>query len=253
MFPLQLNRFRIHNGEIHFRDLTRKPKVDVHIDQLEAEAVGLTNHPGKGESLPATFHATARAMDESQLRLDMRLDPLAANPTFDMDAELKQLQLTTLNDFLKAYAHVEAKGGTFSLFSEMAADHGNFKGYVKPLIKDAKFLSPVKKDEGVLQIAWEAVVAGVAAIFENQPKHQLGTQIPLSGRFANPKAGIIPSVGSLLRNAFIRALHPDIGHSIDFEDVSGGKPTKGAGTVKKEDLQKQENAGKVDHAIKTTK
>lgn len=253
MFPLQLNRIRIHDGEIHFRDLTRAPKVNIHLDQLEAEAVGLTNHPGKGEALPATVHISGRAMNEANLRVDIRLDPLAANPTFDMDAELKQLKLTTLNDFLEAYAKIDAKGGTFSLYTEMAADHGSFKGYVKPLLKDVKIFAPGEKKESILQNAWEAVVAGVESVFENHQKQQLATQIPLSGKFANPKAGIIPSVTSLLRNAFIQALHPDLTHSISFQDVNGGKPTKGAGTVKPEDLKKDEKAGEVGKAVKTAK
>jgi hypothetical protein len=252
MFPLSINRFRIHDGEIHFRDLTRTPKVDIHLDQLEAEAVGLTNRPGKGETLPATFHATARAMDEAKMRIDIRLNPLAKDPTFDMDAELKTLKLVTLNDFLKAYGKVDAEGGTFSMYTEMAADHGNFKGYVKPLLKDVKIFSPGKEeDRGLLKTAWEALVAGVVTVFENHEKEeggsrkdQVGTQIPLSGKFSNPNAGIMASVGALLRNAFIRALRPDLAHTVGFKDVSGGKPTKGAGTVEKGELKKDEKAGK---------
>ena len=145
LFPLDINRFAIHDGEIHFRDLTRSPKVDIHLDHLEALAKGLTTVPRKSEALPATFHAEGRAMNHADLRVDLKLDPLAKEPTFDLDAELTALKLATLNDFLKAYAKVDAEGGTFSLFTEMAASKGAFKGYVKPLIKDLKIFSPGKK------------------------------------------------------------------------------------------------------------
>jgi hypothetical protein len=221
---LDINRFAVHDGEIHFRDLTRQPKVDIHLDHLEALAKGLTTVPRKGEALPATFHAEGRAMDHADLRIDLKLDPMAKDPTFDLDAELIALKLTTLNDFLKAYAKVDAEGGTFSLYTEMAADKGSFKGYVKPLVKDLKIFSPGKKDEGgVLETIWEAMVAGVANIMENKEKEQVATQIPLSGRFSNPEAGIWRSVGYLLRNAFVRALRPNLAHSVGFEDVTGGK------------------------------
>jgi hypothetical protein len=224
MFPLDINRFEIHDGEVHFRDLTRTPKVDVHLDHIQALAKGLTNRPRADEALPATFHATARAMDHADVRLDLKLDPFAKDPTFDMDGELSGLKLTTLNDFLKAYAKVDAEGGTFALYTEMAAYKGAFKGYVKPIAKDVKIFSPGEKDEGGFwQSAWEALVAGTEKLLENRKKDQVATQVPLSGRFANPTAGIWRSVGYLLRNAFIQALRPSLTHSVGFEDVTGGK------------------------------
>lgn len=224
LFPLQINRFHIDDGEIHFRDLTRDPKVDVHLDHIDALATGLTTRPKGGEALPAIFQATGRAMDHARLRLDIKLDPWARYPTFDMDGELTDLRLPTLNDFLKAYAKVDAEGGTFSLYTEMAADSGRFKGYVKPILKDVKIFSPGKKDEGgALESAWQALVGGVEELLENKKEDQLATQVPLAGRFSNPSAGIWASVGYLLRNGFIRALSPSLSHSIDFRDVGGKK------------------------------
>jgi hypothetical protein len=241
LFPLEINRFTIHDGAIHFRDLTRTPKVDIHIDRIEALAKGLTTHPRPDEALPATFHATGRAMDHAKLRVDIKLNPTAKEPTFDMDSELSGLNLVALNDFLKAYAKVDAEGGTFSLYTEMAASKGRFKGYVKPLMKDMKIFSPGKKDEGgFLESTWEAMVAGVTNIFENKEKDQVATQVPLSGRFSNPEAGIWPSVGQLLRNAFISALRPSLTHSVGFEDVTGGKQSG----IDKKDAEKAKEKAK---------
>ncbi|MDB5102729.1 MAG: hypothetical protein JWP91_418 [Fibrobacteres bacterium] len=246
MFPLDINRFEVHQGEVHFRDLTRTPKVDIHLDHLEALAKGLTTRPRAGEALPATFHATGRAMNHANLRVDLKLNPMAKDPTFDLDAELTGLKLTALNDFLKAYAKVDAEGGTFSLYTEMAANKGSFKGYVKPLAKDVKIFSPGKKDEGgVLETIWEAMVAGVTNIMENKPKQQVATQVPLAGKFSNPQAGIWRSVGYLLRNAFISALRPNLTHSVGFEDVTGGKQSG----IKESDVKKiegEKKAGKKD-------
>jgi len=242
LFPLDINRFTIHNGEIHFRDLTRTPKVDIHLDQIEALAKGLTTRPRGGEALPATFHATGRAMNHAKLRLDIKLDPWARYPTFDMDGELTGLELKTLNDFLKAYAKVDAEGGSFSLYTEMAGDNGNFKGYVKPILKDVRIFSPGKKNEGgLLESAWQALVGGVEEVLENKQKHQLATQVPLAGKFKNPSAGIWASVGYLLRNGFVRALSPSLTHSVSFLDVSGGKD---AGITPKDAKKAEEKAKK---------
>jgi hypothetical protein len=238
--PLDINRLQIYDGEIHFRDLTRTPKVDVHLDQIDALAKGLTTRPRGDKALPATLHATARAMNHAKLRLDMKLDPWARDPTFDMDGELTGLQLTTLNDFLRAYAKVDAQGGTFSLFTEMAADSGRFKGYVKPILKDVQIAPPDKKDAGLLHSAWDALVGGAEEVLENKSKHQLATEVPLAGKFKNPRAGLWASVGYLLRNGFIRALSPSLTHSIQFGDVSGGK----AGGITPKEARKAEEKAK---------
>lgn len=138
----------------------------------------------------------------------MKLNPLAPQPTFDVNAQLTGLRLVELNDFFRSYAKVDVEGGTFNRFTEAAAADGKFKGYVKPMMKDLKILDLEDEEEGLLKLMWESVVAGVSELLENQPKDQVATQIPIQGDFSNPKAGIWPSVGSLLRNAFVQALKP---------------------------------------------
>jgi hypothetical protein len=232
LFPFTINRFEIRDGAIHYQDMRSKPVVDLRIDNIHALATGLTNaqeaeatedtegKQGEGKSeaaLPARFNATARAMGHAPLRIDLGLAPLAKDPTFDLDAELTDLDLTTLNAFFEAYAGVDVEKGTFSLFTEATASHGRFQGYAKPLMRDLKILEPEKDDSNPLRLAWEALVAGVSEIFENQPKEQVGTQIPFSGTIEGPNPDIWRTVSALLRNAFIRALRPSLEGTIHLD------------------------------------
>lgn len=217
LFPLTINRFEILQGEIHFRDFHRTPKVDIHLDHLDAVATGLTNSQEQSSPLPATFKLTGRAMGHAPLRIDMKVAPLADDPTFDLNAELTDLKLTTLNDYFNAYAFMDVESGTLNLFTEMAAKEGAFKGYIKPLTKNLNILDLEKDAQNPLRLAWETITGAVGQIFENQPRAQVGTQIPFSGRFSDPNPDIWKTVGTLLRNAFIRALHPDLNNSIQFE------------------------------------
>jgi hypothetical protein len=217
LFPLTINRFEIRDGDIHFRDFHSDPKIDIHLDHLNAVATGLTNAQETTSPLPATFNLTGRAMDHAPLRVDMKIAPLALDPTFDLNAELTGLKLVSLNDYFNAYAYMDVEKGTLSVFTEVASKEGNFKGYLKPLTKDLDILSLKKDSKNPVRLAWEAVVAGVGQLFENQPKAQVGTQIPFSGKYSDPNPDVWKTVGYLLRNAFIRALHPDLNNSIQFE------------------------------------
>lgn len=231
LFPFEIHRFRIREGQVHYRDPYRKPKVDIHLDHLEAEARGLTNARGSSRDLPARFNATGRAMGHAGLEVEMRLAPLAESPTFDLNAQLTGLKLPELNEFFRAYANVDVEGGTFNLYAEAAAADGRFKGYAKPLLKDLKVLDLEDEEDGPLKLMWEAMVAGVSEVLENQPKDQVATQIPIAGSFESPDAGIWPTVGFLLRNAFLQALRPSLAHTIAISDV---KPPQGGKSAKRE-------------------
>lgn len=253
LFPFTINRFEIRDGALHFKDPARAPPVDIRIDDIDALAHGLTNAqkgadpdaPGREQgtrvdeagardtaaapregardrdALPATFRLTARAMGHAPLTINLALAPLADAPTFDLDAELTSLDLTTLNSFFRAYADVDVERGTFSVYTEIAAADGRFAGYVKPLTRDIKVLD-LDTDEGnLISLAWEALVAGAAQLLENPPKVQVGTKIPFRGTFSDPEPEIWSTIAYLLRNAFIRALQPGIEHSIQLE----GGPT----------------------------
>ena len=130
---------------------------------------------------------------------------------------------------------MDVENGTLRLYTEVAAKDGKFKGYIKPLTKDLDILSLKQDDKNPLRLAWEAMVAGVGQFFENQPKAQVGTQVPFSGSFSDPNPEIWSTVGHLLRNAFVRALHPDLNNSIKFE---------GGPTLKEEKRQEKKESKK---------
>src|SRR5690606_31466987 len=169
------------------------------------------------------------------LVVNLAMAPLAETPTFDLDAELKTLDLTALNTFFRAYADVDVERGTFSVYTEIAAADGGFEGYVKPLTKDLKVLDLDSHEGGLLGTAWEALVAGVAQLLENPPAEQVGTKIPFRGTFSEPRTEIWSAVAYLLRNAFVRALQPGIENSIRLE---------GGPTLEEQESQEDEEAAR---------
>jgi hypothetical protein len=233
--PIKLNKVSIRNGEIHYRDFNSNPKIDIYLDKLEAEALNLSNTNKSNELLPSTVTAHSNAYGDGTFDLKMKLNALAKQPTFDLNAELKDVNLVKLNDFLKAYAKIDVKRGKFGLYTEIASKDGAYKGYIKPLISDLDVLQLNKEEGNVLQIAWEAVVAGVGEILENKPNDRIASKIPISGNYKTSQIDIWTTVGSLLKNAFISALKPSIDQSISINNVGGGTSSGfGSGEEKKE-------------------
>lgn len=224
--PLKVNRFEVHNGRIQYIDENSKPPVNVALTEAEIVGLNLINsYDSAGTILPASIQARANIYDGT-LSLNMKLDPLAGVPTFDMNAELKNTNLAKLNDFFKAYAKADVSQGSFGLFTEIAAKEGRFTGYVKPLIKDLKVLGEEDRKDNILKKLWEGIVGTAGEVFENQRNDRLATKIPFEGRVENPRANVWYAIAQVLQNAFVHALQPSLDQEINIAAVETKKEDK---------------------------
>ncbi len=214
LMPLTINHFEIENGQIHYIDKYSTPHVDIAMTNLQVKADNLSNVNDSAKLLPAKLIASG---DVYNGRFDLNVDfnALEKQPTFDLNAGLKNIQMVSLNDFFKAYANFQLDQGNLGLYTEFAAKNGNFKGYVKPIIKDLK----VKKEGDFLDIVWENIVAGAATILENRKKDQVATKVPIEGRFDQPDTDLWTAINYVLRNAFVYALKPSIDNEINIGKV----------------------------------
>lgn len=101
--PVDVNRCELHDGKLVYIDRTREPNVDVAITELNATALNLRNAYQSTDVLPATIEATGNVY-KGAMRLSMKLNPLAEEPTFDLNAEVEKTDLTAINDMFKASA-----------------------------------------------------------------------------------------------------------------------------------------------------
>jgi len=225
LMPLQVNRFEINHGKIQYIDQFSSPKVDVNMTDVNVLALNLKNSYDSTVLLPATVRADADIY-EGTLDFNLKLNPLADKPTFDMNAELKNTNLVLLNDFFKAYANIDVNKGTFGMYTEVAAKQGAFTGYVKPIVRGLDVYGPEDKKDNIFRKIWEGLAGGASEVLENQPKDQFATKIPFEGRLDDPKANIWITIANVLQNAFINALQPSIDNDITIGSVEKKKKEK---------------------------
>jgi hypothetical protein len=219
LLPINVNRFAVVDGELHFQNLRAEPDVDIYLDRISLVARNLTNSEKLSETLSATVSGTARAMQSGDLSLEMKLDPVEQHPTYELAFELKELRLPELNTFLKHYLSVEARDGWISLVGESKARDGGFRGYAKPLVRDLDILHVKKENKGIGEAVKGFFVKIIANVFENKAKEQLATKIEFSGTFENPDISVWDAVASFLRNAFVQALEPRLEGTVAPEQV----------------------------------
>lgn len=209
LFPFRINRLAAYDGAVHFRDFHSDPKVNLFVSGIRFEGKNITNAEDSNEDMFADFHTTGKAMGVADLVVNLHANALANRPTFRLDGTLEALPVRHLNDFLRAYANVDAEAGTFELYTELNADNGRIQGYAKPFFKDVKFLDWKKdvKEKSVLQALWEGLIEVGKEVLESD-EDAVASRIPLKGQVDETHPDTFAAIGSLLRNAFIEALVP---------------------------------------------
>jgi hypothetical protein len=220
LFPFRINRFDVKNGEVHFMTFHTTPNVDIHLDNLSVHASNLTNSARLSKTLAASIDAQGTTMGTGALKGHLDIDPYAQKPTFKLTIQLKQVDLPTLNAFFNAYAAVDVASGTFEMYSEVTAAGGTFTGYVKPLFANMHIADLKKDEKNPFRVIWAFLVDLATRILTNRSTDKLGTEIPISGSFDNPKTNIWATIGGILKNAFILALQPGFKNKITLQGAA---------------------------------
>jgi len=247
LMPLKINRFEVNDGTIRYADNTSTPKVDIALKQTHILALNLKSVIDDKVELPSTVTAQANAY-EGTLSFNMKLNALADNATFDLNAEIKNTNLVLLNGFLKAYGNFDVHRGNFGLYTEMAAKDGKFKGYVKPIIKDLKVVGIEDRHDTFFNKVWEQIVGAAGEIFRNQKKDQIATKVNMEGSFKNPKTKTLDAIWEVLLNAFVQALLPEVDNTISINSVKTKTPQD-----KRNSLQRIFSSGKKNNEDKKKK
>ncbi len=219
--PIDVNRFEVYNGAFQFNDPTSSPQVHLSMENVEIHAENLSSVRNNAQLLPAWVSMDADVY-RGHFMLDIDLDPLAGSPTFDLAATLEGTDLTLFNEFFQAYANFDVQQGTFGLYTEIAAKDGKFLGYVKPVIKDIEVLGPQDRDKSIGKKLWEGLVGLGGMLLTNPKEDQIATRVPLEGDLRRPDVRTWYAIIDLLRNAFIRALEPQVDNEINIAEVPGG-------------------------------
>ncbi len=231
--PLKVNSLAVNRGVIHYIDAESLPKVDIFMTETYVLAENLSNVIDSTQ-LPSSIHSTAN-MSGGAMHFDMRLNPLAADPLFEMKVKLENADITLFNDFFLAYGKFDIHRGNFGLYAEFSAAHGKFIGYVKPVIKNLDVVGPEAHKHGILHLLWEDIVGAAGVLLRNHPHDQIATKIPIEGTFKQlDKIDTWSAVAILLRNAFIQALIPSIDNEINLNSINNPpKDEKKKGFFKK--------------------
>lgn len=219
LMPISVNRLVINSGKISYKDFTTEPIVDVFVDSLYLRAENLKNVEGNKQELPAPFRIAAETTGGGQLAANGEIDVLQEIPGIDLNFKLTGVDLTALNDFIKAYAGFDVEKGQFAVYSEFKLVDGKMEGYIKPFFDNLEVFEWEQdvEEQGFFKSLWEGVAGLVSEVVENEPKDVIATKVPIDGTVDHTRIGIWAGAFNILKNAFLDAFTRGLEGSINYD------------------------------------
>ena len=217
--PFRFNTIVVHDGTATFRAPGIDSKDALVASSMDGEITNMTNVVDSGKETFAGFKATAVVLETGSAAVAGSANPLAPTPTFDVNLTVKGVKLPKVNPWLREYIKADAEAGDFELYTELAAADGRFRGYAKPVMREVDIYRSGEPEENPFKRLWEGIVDFAAEVLEDQDSGQVAARIPFSGKIENPEAGILETVVSVLRNAFVSAFARSLEGSVSLRDV----------------------------------
>lgn len=218
-YPFDVNTFRIVDGTLTFRAPGIQTEDALTANHVNAIVTNLTNVNDSDKETFAQFEVEGSVLGDAPMKIAGSVDPLAQQPTFDVNMALEGVELTEVNPWLRQFIKADAEAGSFQLYMEIAAADGGFKGYAKPLMQDVDMYGSQEQNDSLLRKMWEGIVEFTANIVENPEEDQVGARVPFSGTIQNPDTSIWQTIASVMRNAFVSAFARSLEGSISIRDV----------------------------------
>jgi hypothetical protein len=219
LFPFRFNTIEVREGTVRFLAPGISTRDAITARHVRGQVSNLTNVTESGKETFADFRINADVLDGAPAVVAGSVDAFAPTPTFDVNMEVKKVQLPKVNPWLREYIKADAEAGKFELYMELAAADGRFAGYAKPILQDVDLYRSNEEEPNGLRRLWEGFLDFAAEVLENDEADQVAARIPFSGTLENPRTSLFATIASVMRNAFISAFARSLEGSITLRDV----------------------------------
>jgi hypothetical protein len=252
MFPFRFNTVRVKDATITFRAPGIRTQDALKARHVKGEITNITNVVDRDKDTFADFRVNGQVLEKGTASVNGSVNPLARSPTFDVNLAVKNVQLPDVNPWLRQYIKADAESGEFELYTELAAAEGKFKGYAKPIMRKVNIYSSEEPEKNPLKRLWEGLVEFAANVLENDDKGQVAARIPFSGTIKDPEAGILATIVSVMRNAFVSAFARSLEGSISLRDVKQNLQGIGEDSSQEKKNDEKRTASKDEKKAKDT-
>lgn len=207
LFPVKVESVDLNHARVVFEEY---PSLD-EASRLKIEDINgkITNLTPSKEDPHSNFNLTASLQGSSAFVFIGSLNLTQKPMLWDVDVELKDFDLATLNNILKRKLPLTFTKGKVDLYAEAKNDNKMIKGYIKPFIKDIDVVKSNEKFVSLKHFGYEVITAIANLILRDSDTKTVATYLDFSydGKF-NVSTG--QGISNAIENGFKQKLNPGI-------------------------------------------
>jgi hypothetical protein len=211
LVPARVERVEVRRGEFSFRDADSKSKPELSLHRIELAVENVVTRRELDQGRPATASLSAVLGKSGDLSGFVSADLFAKSLSLAGNVALRDWKVSELYELEKARTGLHTPKGTVDLFAEFKVKNGTVSGGVKPVLKNVE-VEPAEDSLGAELEAWAADVA-LDLFSDRVPgRDAVATVVPIQGHIDDPKAQVLPTVLSIVRNAFVEGISSGFSH-----------------------------------------
>lgn len=170
----------------------------------------ITNLFGDTKNPRSFFHVDGTGSGSSNFKAVGSVNLLADPVEWDIDAQMLDFSLVSMNRFLYNKVPMTFRKGNFDLYAEAKSEEGKIRGYVKPFMEDVAFIRTDEKFKGPRQ--WFIEVAGAVSDWLLQAKRDktVATKVPFSYDGKKFSVDTSKALGNVIEHGFDQEISPGV-------------------------------------------
>ncbi|MBC7714627.1 MAG: DUF748 domain-containing protein [Rhizobacter sp.] len=176
LFPIKVETVDLKNARIVFEEVpSLSDDSRLKIEKINGRITNLT--PDENNKI-SNFNLGASIQGSSELVFIGGLNLMKKPTLWDVDIEMKDFNLPSLNAVLKRNLPLTFTKGKMDLYSEVQNDSsGKIKGYIKPFLKDIDVVANKENFIGIKHFFIEIVTAFGNLILRDSKTHTVATYV----------------------------------------------------------------------------
>lgn len=194
--PIKIGKITLQGGNVRFSDNFVKPNYTANLKQIGGRVTGMTSESASvaGLELRGSYDNVA------PLNVNAKINPLAAKPYLDLQADIKGIELTSLSSYSGKYAGYMIEKGKLSLFVKYKIENDQLEAENRVFLDQLTLGDPVESPD-----ATKLPVTLAVSLLKNR-RGEIDLNLPISGSLNDPQFSIGGLVIKVIANLFIKAV-----------------------------------------------
>jgi uncharacterized protein involved in outer membrane biogenesis len=194
--PINIGKVTLQGGTVNFTDNFVKPNYSARLRQIGGRVSGLSSAPDS----VANLELRGSYDNVAPLNVTATINPLAARPYLDLQADIKGVELTSLSAYSGKYAGYAIEKGKLSLFVKYKIENSQLEAENRVFIDQLTFGNAVESPD-----ATSLPVSLAVSLLKNR-NGEIDLNLPISGSLDDPQFSIGGLIVKVVVNLFVKAV-----------------------------------------------